>query len=370
MQPNDVIARARAYLERAKPAPVAPLEPPHLRIHDEDEPAPSPAELSALQTERAINNIYAPAARTILFPYASVHKMVGRTSPGRLVFVAANTGQGKTTFLLDCLDRWAAAGVALDYLGTEQEPDELRTKWACLRCDVPAGVAIGREWDDHADGELWQEKVVEELAKIDDAFRDQVVFSPEKFITLPKIEAAARQAADRGAQMLVIDHVDRIDVGPGDNQYASTLRLIRRLKELGRDHGLVILAASQMNRESSKGDRLAVYRPPQMNHMQGGGMKEHEADAILGLWRPIREPEMGETPKEYAAMLSAAAAGRLTPTEFTEPNTMAVVLLKHRTWGNRAGERAKLSVQHGRLTDRRAYDQYQTRLGGRVSGVE
>lgn len=358
---NDVLARARELLERQTPQPVAA---PHLRVVDEAE-EPTASDLSAEQTETAIQKLYAPTADAVRFPYPSVHAMVGRTSPGRLMFVAANTGQGKTTFLLDALDRWAEAGVAIDYLGTEQEPDELRTKWACLRADVPPGVAINLEWDEWPDGELWQERVAEELGKLDDAYRDQIVFSPEKFITLSRIEAAARQAQRRGAHMLIVDHVDRIDVEPKDgNEFLAVKKLIRRLKELARDHRLVMLVASQMNREGRKGDRLANYRPPQLHHMQGGGTKEHEADVVLGLWRPIRDRQPDESPKEYAAMLKSATAGNLKPADFTEPNTMAVVLLKHRTWGNREGERTKLHVQHGRITEISERDRHATTSHG------
>lgn len=42
---------------------------------------------------------------------------------------------------------------------------------------------------------------------------------------------------------------------------------------------------------------------------------------------------------------------------------MAVVLLKHRTWGNREGDRTKLHVQHGRITDSEK-DRYRTTSHG------
>src|SRR5690242_20030547 len=107
-------------------------EPPE-RDHDAEGRALDSAIVSAKQTNRAIENLYADPGETIRFPYADVHRFVGRIAPGRLVFLMANTGQGKTTFLVDVFDRWAAGGMRLDFIGTEQEPDELRTKWACVR---------------------------------------------------------------------------------------------------------------------------------------------------------------------------------------------------------------------------------------------
>lgn len=320
------------------------------------------AMLSSAQTNDALRKLYGDPSTAIRFPYPSVHRIVGKVAPGRLVFVMANTGQGKTTFMLDLLDRWADGGLSVDYLGTEQEPDELRTKWACLRCDVPAHVAINLEWDEHDDGYAWQRAVAAELEHIDDAYGTRIKFHPDKFITLPKIEAAAKEAQRRGSQILIVDHIDRIETGAQDNEYLALKRIIRRLKELGRDHRLVMIVASQVNRKGREGDRLAVYRPPQLQHMQGGATKEHEADAVLGLWRPLRARRGDEAADDYKATLGAAARGDVEPMDVTEPNTMAVVCLKHRT-SSRDGQRCKLLVRHGRLSEIPERDQYTTAHG-------
>lgn len=319
--------------------------------------------LSSQQTLEAVGNLMGDPNDAVRFPYDSLNAIVGKIATGRLVFLMANTGQGKTTLLLDAFDRWAQAGVRMDYLGTEQEPSELRQKWACLRVGVPAHVAINREWDDHRDGEAWKEKVWEDLGKLDDAYGDQVLFVPDKFITVGKIEDAAKRASERGAKVLIVDHIDRVETGATENEYLVLKRLTRRLKELARDCHLVMLVASQMNRKGREGDRLSAYRPPQLHHMQGGGMKEQEADVVLGVWRPIRQQVPGETPKEYKAAVLAAASGATEPQTVLEQNTMAVVCLKHRTAGGREGQRCKLHLEHGRLTDMNARDQHSGMFG-------
>lgn len=306
---------------------------------------------SARQTFRAVENLYADPKDAIEFPYAGVHRFVGRVAPGRLVFVMANTGQGKTTFMLDAFDRWAEAGYRMDFLGTEQEPDELRTKWSCLRVGVPPGIAVNREWNEVSNGEAMRERVVEDLAKLDDAYGMEVLFAPDKFINLEKVESAAQTAYERGSKILIIDHIDRVETGASDSEYMALKRLIRRLKELARDCRLVMVAASQLNRKGREGDRLAAYRPPQLQHMQGGGMKEHEADLVLGLWRPIRQKGSLEGVKEYRNLIAAVREGAAPPSTILEPDTMAVVLLKHRTRGAMEGERCKLRLHHGRLSD-------------------
>lgn len=315
--------------------------------------------LSGDQTNVALEKLYSDPNTSLVFPYRPVHAIVGRVAPGRLVFVMANTGQGKTTFMLDLLDRWAEKGVRVDFLGTEQEPDELRTKWACLRSDVPAGCAINLAWDDYDDGEVWRERVAEDLGRIDDAYGEQIVFHPDKFITLPKIEQAAKDAAARNAQVLIVDHIDRVETGATDNEYLALKRIIRRLKELARDHRLVLVVASQVNRKGREGDRLAVYRPPQLQHMQGGAAKEHEADVVLGIWRPIRQRKTEETTKDFKELLASASRGDTEPSQVIEPNTMALACLKHRT-DSHEGMRCKLHVRHGRLSEIAEKDQWET----------
>jgi len=323
-------------------------------------PDAPPVDVAAEQFEKARTELHTEPAVVVQFPYPSLHAMAGRQTAGRLVFVMANTGQGKTTFLLDTMDRWAETGVKIDYLGTEQEPDELITKWACLRVDVPPGVAIGKEWDEYPQGQTWRARVYNEIDALEERFGEQVKFSPDKFITLPKIELAARHAQARGAHVLIVDHVDRIDTDPKDTEYMALKRLIRRLKELARDHKLVLLVASQMNREARKADRLGAYRAPQLHQMQGGGTKEQEADVVLGLWRPLRQQLPDETAEDYKKIMSAAKAGHIPASDVTEPNTMAVVLLKHRTHGERDGNRCKLSVHHGRIAEIPERDRYGT----------
>lgn len=352
MQRRDVIAEAHAALAQRGNA----LRPPVALVVD----APHPLEVAADQFAQARTELDARPVVHVQFPYAPLHAMVGRMAAGSLVFVMANTGQGKTTFLLDVLDRWAEQDVRIDYLGTEQEPNELIRKWACLRADVPAGVAIGHEWDEYDQGARWKVRVIQQVHEIEGKFGTRVMFCPDKFITLTKIELAARRAHERGAHVLIVDHVDRIEVEGRETEYTAMKKLVRRLKELARDHNLVMVVASQMNREARKADRLGAYRAPQLHQMQGGGTKEQEADVVIGLWRPIRQPNPDESATDFKQLMSAASAGHVAANEVTEPNTMAVVLLKHRTHGERDGERCKLNVHHGRLSEIPEKDRYST----------
>jgi KaiC/GvpD/RAD55 family RecA-like ATPase len=310
-------------------------------------------QLASLQITKARQRLRAEPSEVFRLPYASVHEMVGQIRVGRLVFVMAHTGNGKTTFALDLLDHCAQAGVKTDYLGTEQEPDELWTKWACKRTGIPADIAINAAWADYND-DLAQTRVEDALIELEHAYGDTVRFSPEKFVTLHAVEAAAQSAYERGATVLFVDHIDRVEHEGDLNDFAAMRRLVRRLKELMRDCALVGMVLSQVSREARGGDRLGAYFPPQIQHMRGAGTKEEEADAVLGLWRPLRSPLFQETVKEYNAVMHACRHGQRPVADILSANLMGVVLLKHRT-RSAIGRQTMLTLRGGALYEQSGY---------------
>ena len=325
----------------------------HLSVATPDERA---GMLSEAQTREARETLFRPVEHAVSFPYGSLDALVDRLTEGRLVVFAANTGQGKTTFLLDVVHHWATVNRhVVHYLGLEQSGAELRTKVACYRAQVPVGIAISRSFDRYPNGDAMRDAVDGELAVMDsdDDMVQSLVFEPEVEIDVPRIERAARTAAKHGASVLVIDHINRFAVGQGQNEYTEHKKFIRRLKELAGETGLVILGAAQMNREARGGDRLASHRPPQTQHLRSGGHVEEEADVILGAWKPIRSPNPNESPKDYRDAVTAAREGTVEKHTILMPGTMAIEVLKHRTWGQNEGKRTMLSLTpSGRLSDK------------------
>lgn len=315
--------------------------------------APCAALLAETQIAGARARLLDDPAGCLLFPFRDLDHLAGPVRPGRLVFVMANTGQGKTTFLLNLTRNLLRQNVPnplrIDYLGTEQQPEELWTKLACLDARVPPDVAINLGWA------RWPE--ADAMQRVDDALEflrhtygtlGRIKFIPDKFITLERVELAARDAEDSGTTLLIVDHIDRIAT-EGDG-YEAMVNMVRRLKELARDHDIVIIAASQSNRQGRMGDRLAVYHPPRLETMRGGGIKEEEADLVLGLYRPIRDCPPQLTAKEWSQRLSQARQGTVPVSEIISPDRMGIALLKHRTRSNE-GAQCFLRIEHGIASD-------------------
>jgi replicative DNA helicase len=285
------------------------------------------------------------------YPYVGLHALAGALAPGRVTVVAANSGQGKTTFALDLLDKLASPpGSALFhkpvyFLGLEQKPKELRTKWACLRADVHAKHAFDKDWETIPGGLDLRARVADEFGKQRTApLVERVLFDPTQLIDQAKLAKAGERARAIEANVMIVDHIDRIEHGEGRNSYHELTQTMRLCTELADECGLHLIVFSQLNRNASIGDRLAKYQPPQMHHLFGGSVKEHEADVVLGINRPLRFGAAGDA-------LKAARTGQGEVTAVLEPNCMQVTVLKHRLRGEQEGRRCFLAVHHGRLSD-------------------
>jgi hypothetical protein len=172
---------------------------------------------------------------------------------------------------------------------------------------------------------------------------DRVYLDPARSVNRLRLTQAAERAVKFGASVLLVDHIDRLEHGEGKNSYHELAKTVQHCKNLATDHGLTVVCTSQMNREASKGSRLAKYFPPQLHQVFGGSVKEHEGDVWLGLWRPIRDDVDAKT-------LKRAAAGLIEVREVWAPNTMGVQCLKHRL-RDVEGHRTMLHVSHGRVRD-------------------
>lgn len=339
----------------ATPLRLARAEPARVPIA---EIAPNAAAIARQQIEAARAALSGDPEESLVFPFREVHRLVGRVRPGRLVFVYANTGHGKTTFLLNTTRQLLRANIPMpariDYLGTEQKPEELWTKMACLDLGISPDIPINLAWDEAPPGTA--DRVDDALLFLQTAYGipGRLRMIPDKFITLARVEEAARDAADAGQTVLIVDHVDRIET-QGQNEFVAMRDLIRRLKELARDYDLVMLVATQSNRKGREGDRLAVYHAPRLENMRGGGTKEEEADVVLGLHRPVRCCPPNVSVEEWGKTIKMVKQGTLETSAVISLDRMVITVLKHRTRSNE-GAQCFLHVERGVLSDEAVRD--------------
>lgn len=319
---------------------------------------PDADSLADLQIVDAIYRIHTDPRTFPRFPWARLAELSGPMCPGDLVMVAARTSNGKSLFLQNLFDALIMSGRAGTYVGLEQSPDILRTKWSCLRHDIPPRLVLAPR-DEEFQSLEWHRAmdVVQEDYKWQKSpdIKRLAHFSATRMIDARGLKQWTEWSVDRGCEFVIVDHVDRIEHGDGKNSFHEMSRTVRLAKELAAKHNIVMLLASQVGRP---GDPLERFMPPSLHQLRGGGTKEEESDTVLGVYRPLKA---GTTDKE----LKAVRQGTRSADTLYEPNTMGVMLLKHRLDGAVANKSVHLHVKHQRVFDMPERDQWSTE-GGRA----
>lgn len=325
---------------------------PALRLASDVE-VPDADTMTEEQITGAIYRLHEDSRNFPRFPWADLNTLSGPMCPEDLVMVAARTGGGKSLFLQNLFDALICAGRRGLYVGLEQSPEILRIKWACLRTDVQPKLVL-------APGELYKtptwdaamDKVQQDINgwQRSDAIRARAHFSATRKINAAGLQMWTDWAVERGCSFVIVDHIDRMEHGPGTNAFHEMSETVRLAKELAVRHKITMIVASQVGRP---GDALEQFMPPALHQLRGGGTKEEEADTVLGIYRPLR---MNVTEQE----LKQVRQGVRDRDTVIEPNVMGVMLLKHRLDGPQAGKIAKLGVRHQRVTDLAERDRWTT----------
>lgn len=306
------------------------------------------------QTKAGEAHLALGAEHFLRLPWRDVDDLVGGIAPGDVWFVGAFSGNGKTTFLLNLVHRLLAQGKAVYYVGTESRPQILRTQLACLRVGVYAGDVLSgasRSW------EHWpfvRQQLVRELeAQRFLSEGNRLMVAPFERVDTRVLANAYRDAALCGADLLIVDHIDHVDATHARSAFDASRAASNAVLDLARANNMRTMAATQLNNEALRGDRLGLHSPPQPHHVYMGGHKRQIAWGMLGLYRPMRDDLSPDD-------LKAAKAGTLDPSAYLEPDCMGITVMKHRNFGSRENRRCRLRFDMGRLDDIPERDRYAT----------
>ena len=306
-----------------------------------------PAVAVSNETSDAIGDLHRPSTSYIHFPWSALDRVVGGMPEGEVCYVAAFSSSGKTTFLTSMMNEaFESTTKRIYYMGLESKPKTLRTHWASKRLGLDAGELLSGEFLKRPDWKTVRDAVVAEMhsQNFGDKF-ERIRFSPTATINARSLERAAEAAADFGADIFMIDHVDHIDGSPGRSDYGQSREVNQAILTIAQEYGFLMLPATQLNNEAARVNRIALHLPPQPQYVKMGSHKREIATWMLGLYRPLKVAGV------EAKILKAVNAGSRPATEILEPHTMAVVVMKHRFFGNREGSRVYLRVERGIVKD-------------------
>ncbi len=272
------------------------------------------------------------------FPWTSLHDAVGHgLLPESFTVVPADSGMGKTTFVMSLCQGWLDEGRRIYMLPLEQGVDVTRLYLAALACRLSVKAVIKNDWgslpkdafDQIQDHVRWQ----------CGAGSKQLYLHPEGRVPAKKIPALYRQAADFGAELFVIDHIHRVRV----KDYSEYEDMCSSVVEGAKEHMLPALASAQNHRGVGPQDRLKAHVLPLVDRVQGGKVLEQECSLMLGVFRPmIADIEDGT--------MKAIRAGRLPVKDYIKPLTVGVANMKARVEGE-VGWVIELTWRGGRIID-------------------
>jgi replicative DNA helicase len=310
----------------------------------EDEDLPTAAEMVDEQTTQAVYRLHFDRSRYLPFPWGSVEDIAGVMAPGELWTVAARTGNGKTTFLLDFFDRTVTGPKARPvlFVGLEQSPHELRIKWACLRRGIAPKLVLAP-----SDADVKSHAYQQAMDVVQEDLKQQkqiptAHFAATRRVNKHRLTRWTQWAADHGCVAVIVDHVDRMEHGAGKNSFHEMSETIVLAKELAVQNELVMILASQVGRPN--GDPLQRFTPPALHELRGAGTKEEESNAVLCVYRPLHHDVTEQDMKRVRQGLKLESS-------IYQPNTMAVRVLKHRMDGATLGRQCELTLDRGRLTE-------------------
>jgi Bifunctional DNA primase/polymerase, N-terminal/DnaB-like helicase C terminal domain/Primase C terminal 1 (PriCT-1) len=319
--------------------------------------ASSPA-LPAMQTATELASEQVERARAILsrdvsmaprWEWSDLDAMAGPMLPGDLVVVGSLMGNGKSTLLMSQMDAFAAARVGTLFIPLEVDPEVNRLRWAAWKLGLDVRAVIRQQWARLPEG---SREAIDGILDEQEAAR-AIHFAPPKRITLGGMVQWCTWAREEvGCRVVMLDHLHRMDFGADAGNHRVTVTdVIRRLKDMARSLGIVLIAAAQLNRQN---DPIDAYTAPLLGRLKESAGIAEEADVVLMLSRRLRR----DMPAQWANDLRL---GRLNERDLAEPGTLVVTCRKHRLDDDALNRSVFLQVTNGRVANRQRSWQSQPR---------
>lgn len=299
---------------------------------------PTPAELAASQVREAIAAGRLDLSGSPRWPWTDLDTLMGPMLPGDFCVVAALTGNGKSSFLMSAMDGWAARQTATLYIPLEEDSKTCRRKWAAWKLGLDPVAVLRNDWHLLPEGAQDAHE-----AALEDQMRSPYIhFAPPRYITAPEIGRWTRWAVEHlGVRQVILDHFQRVD--HGDTSAASHRLAVhgtaRFLRDLGRELGIAVIAAAQINRNL---DPLDAMKPPLLARVKDAAGIGEEATQVLMLSRELRD---GVSREDVAGVRD----GTVEEWKVAAENRMLVTCRKHRLDGAARDRRVRLYVRDGKV---------------------
>jgi len=216
------------------------------------------------------------AKRGIRTGYEDLDRVVGGFRAGQLIIIGARPSMGKTALALNFAHRAAIEGKKVGVFSLEMSKEQLAMRMLAMTASIPCERIDRGNFDD------------DDLTRLGAAY-DALVDLPIHFadtsaLTLRALRNQARRLVSReGADMLVVDYMQLMDVGFGDSsdRVGNMTLISKALKQLARELKVPVVCCSQLSRATEH----RQSKRPSLSDLRESGSIEQDADIVMLMFR-------------------------------------------------------------------------------------
>ena len=242
-----------------------------------------------------LNHEYAEEAESILNEqmggyiqtgFYGIDKMMGGLKG--VVILAARPSTGKSSLSRDIMRKVTQRGKKVALLTPDQSGPDIYRLEASYRSGINLTRIKSRKYT-LEEAEAWKT----ELHRLRESLPKTTLID-DRPLTLPSLIARFRNAVRWGADLVIIDYMQLVEV-PGlkaNEEYSSVTAVSKAIKRLSRETSVPALVLAQLNRtvESRSNPK------PVMSDLRSSGQIEQDADSIVFLYRPNRDEILDREP--------------------------------------------------------------------------
>ena len=227
--------------------------------------------------------------------FAELNRITTGFNSGELIIIGARPSMGKTTFVLNMVQKFLNTGKGVAFFSLEMQAEHLMLRMLSSATSIPL--------QDLRIGNLSDEKWEDLSASANHIAKQQLFIDDNSHLTITQLRSKMRRLKLKYPEVsaLVVDYLQLMSgskSGGGEGKRQEEISEISRgLKILAREMQIPVIALSQLNR----GLENREDKRPQLSDLRESGAIEQDADVILFLYRDDVYRKKEEKAKEEKA---------------------------------------------------------------------
>lgn len=203
--------------------------------------------------------------------FTAMDRVTGGFKTKELIIVAGRPGMGKTAMALQLAKNIAEFNNSVAFFSLEMSDESLARRYL--------SNVSGKSNVELLTGRC---EVSDLLKKSEQLLKLGIYIDDTSAITIIELRAKVRKLImQRGVKVVIVDYLQLMK-GEGQSREQEVSSVSRGLKSIAKDLDIVVIALSQINRESeSRKDKK-----PQLSDLRESGAIEQDADMVFMLYRP------------------------------------------------------------------------------------